>query len=118
MATINDVRLDKPVEFLGYLVEGVHSRPVDGCEYVMSADDAQTFADSLKEKNEQLLIEETLQGLCERTDGTKLKTAFPTMSDFKAVVTNLESFPRALLDLLPVWESKGVNEVTISFEEK
>lgn len=118
MATIDDVRLDRTVEFFGYVLDGVHSIPIDGCEYEMSAEDAQAFIDTLKRKNELQIIEETLQGMCERKDGTKLKTAFPTMSQFKTVVTDLKSFPRALFDLLPVWESKGVNEIIIHFEER
>lgn len=118
MATMDDVRLDSAVEFFGNVIDGVHSIPVEGCEYEMSAEDAQAFIDSLKRKNELQLIEETLQGVCKRQDGTKLKTAFPTMSQFKTVVTDLKSFPRELFDLLPVWESKGVNEIIIHFEER
>lgn len=118
MATIDDVRLDRTVEFFGNVLDGVHSIPIDGCEYEMSAEDAQTFIDSLKRKNELQLIEDTLQGICKRKDGTKLKTAFPTMSQFKTVVADLNSFPSSLLDLLPVWESKGVNEIIIHFEER
>ena len=118
MSAINNVRLDRPIEFIGYIVNDCYGEPVSDCQYIMSVKNGQMFIDSLKANNSLALITDTLQSLSERLDGTVLETALPSMKEFKSVVTTLDGFPQDLIDLLAVWEEKGVNEVDISFERR
>lgn len=61
------------------------------------------------------LIEESLQSLAQRNDGTQLLTAMPYLSEVKAVFSKLSSVPNELLSLLAEWEVLGCNIVDISF---
>jgi len=117
MATLNDVYQDKPIEFMPYYTEGSHSKPVCDESVFLNEVESQRFCDSLASADQKLLVEETLQGLCQRNDGTLLKSAFPSLTEFKMAVKTI-SVPKKLLDAVRSWESMGCNEILIHFEER
>lgn len=127
MATINNVRLDRPVEFSGYRLEGntledntdyVDAHFVENCIYTMSPQDIQNFISELRERDNLQLIEESLQGLWLKEDGTPTKSSMPNLSDLKAAMSETNSFPKEFIELVSQWEKLGVNDITITFEEK
>ena len=117
MATIKDVRMDRPIEFVPYIVEGIHGRPIDTTSLVLSVAESCLLIDSLTDAGQLSVVEESLQGLCERNDGTKLKTALPTLEELSLALTKIDSTPLALSNSLFEWEKLGCNEVLIHFEE-
>ncbi len=117
MATLEDVKLDAPVEFSPYVNASGHSRPLNTAYFVLGSSLVKAFFDELQEKGKLEIIEDTLQGLSQRADGTLLKTAFPSLTEFKSAVQDMTSTPKKLLDLLLEWESNGANEIDIAFEE-
>lgn len=119
MATIDSVKLDRPVEFMPYVKRGCYSEPIDDAQcFFMDAECVQPFIDELIEMGRLDLIEESLQSLCMRTDGTLLKTAFPDLDDFSATAEKMKNIPRELVEALCKWKSLGANEIDISFEKK
>tara|TARA_B100002003_G_C14105441_1_gene531714 strand:+ start:491 stop:862 length:372 start_codon:yes stop_codon:yes gene_type:complete len=118
MAKISDIRLDMPVEIYPCRTEGVMTVPLDTQVYVLSPDQASKFISELKDLDKLSLVEETLQGLAERNDGTKLKTAFPSVDDFIEVARMTESLPTTLLPKIAAWKREGATEINIDFEEK
>ncbi|MDH1848004.1 hypothetical protein [Aeromonas caviae] len=115
MATIDSVKLDRPVEFMPYC----HGEPLDNTQhFFMDAECVQPFIDELTEMGKIDLIEESLQSLWMRKDGTLLKTAFPDLDDFKSTAEKMKSIPRELAESLCKWKSLGANEIDISFEQK
>ncbi len=119
MATITDVKLDKPVEFCPYYQRGGYASPIDGAQsFIMKPDDAQTLVKSLIKVNKLDLIEESLQSLAVRRDGTILKTAMPLLSEVKASLSLIDSVPYDLLKMIHAWELQGANEIHIDFEAR
>tara|TARA_E500000331_G_C17105505_1_gene647213 strand:+ start:280 stop:639 length:360 start_codon:yes stop_codon:yes gene_type:complete len=118
MAKISDIRLDMPVEIYPCSTEGVMTVPLDTQAYVLSPDQASKFISELKDLDKLSLVEETLQGLAERNDGTKLKTAFPGVDDFIEVARMTESLPTTLLPKIAEWKREGATEINIDFEGK
>ena len=119
MARIEDTNLDLPVEFMPYQKNGSFSTYIKNVEsYFMQPDDTKNFISELKEKGFLELIEESLQSLAQRSDGTQLLTAMPSLSEVKAVFSELQSIPIELLSLLTEWEALGCNELDISFVKK
>ncbi|MFS1426489.1 hypothetical protein LMH73_004750 [Vibrio splendidus] len=117
--TIEDVRLDKPVELWGFInIDGL-SKPVD-CDngFIMQPEQAKAFIDELIELNEVELVQETLQRIAIREDGVGLVTAFPTTEEFNSVTTHMKSIPSDLKDKLKQWEELGANEIIFDFEER
>ncbi len=117
---INGVKLDKPVEFMPYVnSSGCFSKPLDEKEFfTLDAVHVKPFVDELTKLNQLHLIEETLQCLSERKDGTVLNTAFPDIKPFKLVASEMDSIPQELKDLLDKWDSQGAHEINIDFELK
>ena len=116
MAKIKDVDLDLPVEFSPYqkkdcLIDWIENTEV----FIMQPEDAKSFISELNENGLLELIEESLQSLAQRNDGTQLLTAMPYLSEVKAVFSKLSSVPNELLSLLAEWEVLGCNIVDISF---
>ncbi len=116
MARIKDVDLDLPVEFSPYqkkdcLIDWIENTEV----FIMQPEDAKSFISELNENGLLELIEESLQSLVQRNDGTQLLTAMPYLSEVKAVFSRLSSVPNELLNLLAEWEVLGCNIVDISF---
>ena len=119
MATINDVRLDQPVTFTAFRFESTSSMAVESlASFEMSAEVAHSFVSELAGLSCLDLIEATLQGLCERKEGTRLKTAFPNLEEFQRIASTMKSTPPELMSLLGIWKGAGANEVNIDFEEK
>lgn len=119
MATTKDVKLDKPVQFWPYYENGGHASPIEGAKpYIMKPIDVQTMIESLIKVNQLDLIEESLQGLSVRNDGTKLKTAMPLLAEVKATFALIDTVPAELSDLVQAWEIQGANEIHIDFEER
>lgn len=115
MATIDSVKLDRPVEFMPYC----QGDPLDDAQhFFMDAECVQPFIDELTEIGRIDLIEESLQSLWMRTDGTLLKTAFPDLDDFKSTAEKMKSIPMELVEALCKWNSLGADEIYISFEQK
>lgn len=116
MAKIKDVDLDLPIEFSPYqkkdcLIDWIENAEV----FIMQPEDAKSFISELNENGLLELIEESLQSLAQRNDGTQLLTAMPYLSEVKAVFSKLSSVPNELLSLLAEWEVLGCNIVDISF---
>ena len=116
MSSINNVKLDRPIEIIGFIITDCYSEYVPDCHYLMSVKDGKQFIDSLKTNNLLNIITDTLQSLSMRKDGTNLETAMPSIQEFKNAVITLDGFPQELIDLLPDWEKNGVNEINIQFE--
>jgi len=118
MIEISGVRLDKPVEFAPYVARDCYSEPLDNAQFfIMDADSVKPFIDELVELDAIYLIKETLQSLCERKDGTLLKTAFPDLVAFMKIGEKMKTIPKELIEALSKWESLGANELDISFEQ-
>lgn len=117
---IDNVKLNKAVEFMPYVnSSGSFSQPLDESElFILDANRVKPFIDELNKLNQLHLIEETLQGLSQRMDGTLLNTAFPDIESFKLVVSEMDSIPQELKGLLEKWVSLGAHEIHINFEEK
>lgn len=118
MATVSDVRLDRPVEIYPCKIVGATSYPMKGELFVFTPDQASIFIDELMALERLNLIEETLQGLAQRTDGTLLKTAFPNVSETYEVISEMNSLPSGFKEKLDEWISSGSNEISFNFEEK
>ncbi|MUK94766.1 hypothetical protein GNP80_20355 [Aliivibrio fischeri] len=136
MAKITDVKLDQPVEFIPYVNTGAHSsclvdesKEIDSL--IMSPDKVQFLINELTELDKLDILEETLQGISCRHDGTPLKTAFPDLIEFKVIIQHINhiyTYPvpsslyalplKELADKLSQWEKLGANEINIEFEEK
>ncbi|MEM0550236.1 MULTISPECIES: hypothetical protein [Aeromonas] len=116
MSTIADVRLDLPAVFQAFTFIGCGSRPTQNCKQITVApEEIAPFIDALKSVDRLDLIEETLQDLAMRADGTLLKSASPSLTDFAKVVKQLSATPRTLLQALELWESTDCSEVMIDF---
>ncbi|ENM5835050.1 hypothetical protein NTH44_003142 [Vibrio metoecus] len=117
---INGIKLDKPVEFIPYVnSSGCFAKPLDENEFfILDAERVKPFVDELTKLNQLHLIEETLQCLSERKDGTVLNTAFPDIKSFKSVASKMDSIPQELKELIEKWDSQGAHEIDISFELK
>lgn len=119
MARIEDTNLDLPVEFTPYQKNGSFSTYIKNVDsYFMKPEDTKKFISELNEKGFLELIEESLQSLAQRSDGTQLLTAMPSLSEVKAVFSELQNIPIELLSLLTEWEALGCNELDISFVKK
>lgn len=119
MATIQDVKLDVPVTFFASRVLGIRSSIIESAiTYSMEPHQTKAFISELKDQALLPLIEDTLQSLAQRKDGTLLKHAFPTLDEVKQAFTRLSSIPDDLRNLLNQWEDAGANEVLIEFEQK
>lgn len=119
MAKIDSVKLDRPVEFMPYVKRDCYSEPIEDAQcFFMDAECVQPFIDELTEMGGIDLIEESLQSLCMRTDGTLLKTAFPDLDDFRSTAEKMKNIPRELVEAICKWKSLGANEIDISFEQR
>lgn len=120
MATIESVKLNKPLEFLPYVnPTGCSGEPLgEDHNFILSESVVQNFVDELASLNRLDLIEETLQSLYQRKDGTPLKTAFPNIKDFRSVAAHMNSIPQELKNLLDTWVELGAHEIDIIFEAK
>lgn len=115
MVTISSVKLDRPIEFMPY----INNRPLDEkLFFFMDAERVQSFISELSELGKIGLIEETLQSLCMRADGTLLKTAFPDLDAFITVAEKMKTVPKELIEALSKWKLLGADEVDIHFEQK
>lgn len=115
MSIIDVVRLHKPVEVDGYLKNG---HALSGCRYLMGAEDIQNFVKALRETDRLEFIEETLQQLWMKEDGTKTKSSWTSIDEFVEVASSVEGFPQELIDLVESWREKHVVEVMLTFEQK
>lgn len=117
---VNGVKLDKPVEFMPYVnSNGSFSQPLDESElFILDAEHVKPFIDELNKLDHLHLVEDTLQSLSQRKDGTLLNTAFPDIESFKLVTSEMDSIPQELKDLLEKWVSLGAHEIHINFEQK
>lgn len=118
MATISDVRLDRPIVIYPCITEGIHSTPIAGEEFILNSYQGAGFIESLKSIDALCLIEETLQGLAQRDDGTLLKTAFPSFEDVSAIIHNINSLPSDFFVIVEKWKTLGSTEICFDFEEK
>jgi len=124
LATLNDIKIDRPIEFIAYKNDGnIHSSYIENngqlLEVTLNEACTKEFVEHLSKTKNKVLVEETLQGLAIRSDGTPLKTAFPTFNEFKKAIENIDrSMFKELINALPEWELCGCNEVVINFEEK
>ncbi len=87
-------------------------------EYQLSALEAQAMIAQLLLLNQIKLLTRTLQSLSQRTDGTLLQSAFPSMEELKASIQKGLSLPASLLQKLQEWEALGADEVMFDFVEK
>lgn len=119
MAIIKGIKQNKPVEFTPYVKSEGYSKPLDDKEFfILDAESVQPFIDELADLGVLHIIKDTLQCLCERSDGTVLNTAFPCLKEFISITNKMKKLPNELLDRLKEWRSLGANEIEISFELK
>ncbi|WP_435277349.1 hypothetical protein ACMAZF_20200 (plasmid) [Psychrobium sp. nBUS_13] len=118
MATMNNVKLDKAVEIYPSKTVGNISTSLEVKSFWLTPEQAQAFVKELVDLGCIKLIEETLQGLSKRTDGTPLKTAFPTLIEFEVVAKKVTSLPSEFFVNLQEWSTQGATEVNLDFEEK
>lgn len=117
---IEGIKLDKAAEFRPYKnASGCFADLLDENElFILDASLVKPFINELTRLNQLDLIEETLQCLSQRNDGTVLKTAFPNIQAFKQVAIEMQSVPKQLKVLLDKWQSQGAHEIHIDFELK
>lgn len=113
------VKLDAPVVFCPYINNRGRSELIENAQvFTMCAADVKPFIDELTELSQLDIIEDTRQSLAQREDGTLLQTAFPVLADFKAILVEMTSAPKKLIESVDAWQLAGSNEVMIEFEEK
>ncbi|WP_296208737.1 hypothetical protein [Psychrobacter sp. UBA3480] len=118
MSIYDAVKLDRPVLFSPYINNGYSCAVEDEQPFTMCADDVKPFIDELAELSQLDIIEDTRQSLVQRHDGTLLQTAFPVLADFKAIIVEMKTAPKKLIELVNIWQASGANEIVIDFEEK
>lgn len=119
MATINKANLNLPVEFWGHQNDGYCSSPLnENTKYVMDSTTVKLFIDELTQFNQLSLIEESLQCISKRLDGTPVLTAFPTLEQFKSVSKQMNTIPQELQENIDQWEALGANEISIDFAKR
>ena len=118
MAVLEDVYHNRPVEIMPYVVKGIHSQPLTCKGIILDPSQVEAFINYVIVTHQRQLIEETLQGLCKRDDGTLELSAFPSLADLKQAVSGIdEGVFDELLSSLRSWDSAGCNEVVLHFEE-
>ncbi len=116
MSKIKDLNLDLPAEFYAVRTEGIMSRPLKNSKaYTMQPVELKEFVSELVCQGFSLFIEESLQSLAMRKDGTLLLTSFPEITEVKRVFSGLASVSSELSALVLEWESMGCTEVNIDF---
>lgn len=86
--------------------------------YVMPPVLASAMIEELTALGQLDIIEQILQGLAVRKDGTLLKMAFQKLDEFIKVGQSLKSLPEAIKAQLLDWQAQGANELHLDFEEK
>lgn len=118
MAKLSDVHHDKRIDVEPCVLNGIHARPLINERIVLDADQGKALIDYFIATDQQRIIEKSLQGLCERADGTQLLSAFPSISEFKHAVSSLDKNMFAeLFASLPPWELAGCSEIMLHFEQ-
>lgn len=107
------VDIEKDVEIYPYSGQ----TPISGETYRLLSLDAIAMLYQLKSMGQLSLIDDTLQSLCQRKDGTQLQTAFPDLSDVKACISRGLILPQALVEKINLWETMNCSEITFNFEE-
>lgn len=118
MATIKkNVNIEQPVTIYPCQMRGATSFPIEGESYCLSPSEVKYFVTQLESMGKLELIEETLQGLSERLDGTLLLSAFPSIDNVKQCLKAGLMLPMPLLVKLEKWEGLGASEVNFDFVE-
>lgn len=117
MATLNDVNINAGVVVYPCQTQGITSSPIEGEHYSLSPFDTKYILSQLEQMGRLSLIEDTLQGLSQRLDGTKLKTAFPSLGEIKQCLNDGLMLPVPMLAMLEKWESLGATEISFDFVE-
>lgn len=121
MATLKDVFHDRPIQLVPYIVneKGFGEYIENITPVTLTPQQSLAFIEHLVNSHNTNVIEESLQGICKRTDGTLLKSAMPSYSEFTRAIQGIDTSVFAeLLNALPYWHHKGCNEVMIHFEER
>ena len=116
MGILNEVCDHRQIEFCPYLVSGIHSKPVFGCDpIVLDADRADQFIQLIQDTQWKQVIESDLQSLCEKKDGTQLLTACVDIRDFYQIIDTYSDVFKPYYELIQQWYQAGFNEVVIHF---
>lgn len=110
--------LEQDVEVYPAIVRGATAFPIEGQSYLLPSHDAKSMLIQLHQIGHLSLITETMQGLAERLDGTKLQTAFPSLQEVNDCIRKGLVLPDLLLEKLEEWESLGAAEINFDFVEK
>jgi hypothetical protein len=110
--------LEQDVEVYPTVMRGAATYPIEGQSYRLSSHDAKSMLNQLRQIGQLCLITETMQGLAERLDGTKLQTAFPSLQEVTDCIAKGLVLPESLLDKLKEWETLGAAEVNFDFVEQ
>jgi hypothetical protein len=113
MARIEQCRLDRPVVIYPYFNKGGFMEQVDGAKpLTLAAPKAEMFIKELRCNENLDLIEESLQSMAQREDGTLLLSSFTSVSEF---IKKTNGFFE--MSLINSWIDKGCNQIHIDFEE-
>ena len=119
MASLHDVLSDKPIEFWPYITEGFHSELVNGAkEIIVPNSRSGEFINYLLNSKWKGVIEEDLQGIAKKDDGTLLLSTFIPIEIFSKLIFEAGNPFNDISAELKDWKLKGCNEVTINFCEK
>ena len=118
MSSINKVNKDEVAEVYPCKVVGITSSAMAGMSLSMSPDDVKSFFCTLEKEGNLTLITNTLQALSQRSDGTRLMTAFPSISEvYRVIDGGSKAFTESLLIALSFWKVAGANEISFDFVE-
>lgn len=111
------VDLEQDVEVYPCTKRGSCTYPIAGQSYNLSSFQAKAMLNQLRGMNQLNLITDTIQGLAQRSDGTKLQTAFPSLHEINACIDNGLLLPESLIDMFGEWEALGALEINFDFVE-
>lgn len=110
--------LDHDVEIYPSVSRGATMYPIEGESFVLQSNEAKSMIAQLQGIGRLALITETMQGLAQRIDGTKLQTAFPSFQEVKACISSGLVLPELLLEKLSEWDGLGATEINFDFVEQ
>jgi len=111
------VDLEQDVEIYPCTKSGATTYPIKDQSYLLSSFEAKAMLNQLSGMGQLNLIVDTLQGLAQRMDGTKLQTAFPSLHELNACIENGLVLPKSLIDKLKEWEALNASEINFDFVE-
>ncbi len=112
------VDLEQDVDIYPCITKGATTFPIEGQIYLLSSIDAKSMIEQLIGMGRLNLLNDTMQSLAERKDGTPLQTAFPSIVEVKNCIDNGLTLPESLLKKIKDWESLNYSEINFDFVEK